>query len=203
MSGLGIGLIVGSLLLQIMVLGQGNTSNLWTKQQVVDAAARLDLKVVDNGVTLLTEEEWKQKSEESVSITDTNKEPMNQTEVPTKPVEPNAPETAQPSSVTTDISSVSNEPTTAVSSAEEPSSPETPEVEPQKVSVEYKVVYGTTLTGLAEGLVKAGVISDKDDFIKKANAKKVTTKIRTGTYYFNVGEDYSSIIAKITAKPKN
>lgn len=207
MTGLGIGLIAGALLLQIMMVGQGKSSDLWTKQQIIDAAAKLDLKVVDNGATLLTEEEWKLKSEESVnnegmeetSVTDSINESIKQTEAPNTPVEPNTPESAQPSKVTADVS---NEAPSNASSAENPSVPEAPAVEPQKVSVEYKVVYGTTLTGLAEGLHKAGVISDEDDFIKKANAKKVTTKIRTGTYYFNIGEDYTSIIAKLTAKPK-
>lgn len=202
MTGLGIGLIAGALLLQVMMLGQGNSGDLSTKQQVIDAASKLDLKVVDNGAILLTEEEWKLKSEESVSVTDSIHESINQTEAPNTPVEPNTPESAQPSKITTDISSVGSEAPSNATSAEAPSAPEKPAVEPQKVSVEYIVVYGTTLTGLAEGLHKAGVISDENAFIKKANAKKVTTKIRTGTYYFNIGEDYSSIIAKLTAKPK-
>lgn len=213
MIGLGIGLITGALLLQIMLLGQGNSGDLWTQQQVIDAAAKLDLKVVSNGETLLTEEEWKLKSEESnedeetghSSDTDSINGSINQTDAPgtpDAPAEPNTPESAQPSQTTTDTSSVSNEAPSDASSAKAPATPEAPVVEPQKVTVEYKVVYGTTLTELAEGLHKAGVISDKDAFIKKANAKKVTTKIRTGTYYFNIGEDYTSIIAKLTAKPK-
>ncbi|MNI77575.1 YceG-like family protein [compost metagenome] len=68
--------------------------------------------------------------------------------------------------------------------------------------MEYKVVSGSTLTGIAEGLEKSGVISDKEAFIKRAKAKKINTKIQTGTYNFEVGEDFNSIIKKLTAKQK-
>ncbi|SDE68916.1 hypothetical protein SAMN04488542_101398 [Fontibacillus panacisegetis] len=207
MMGLGIGLIIGALLLQLMNLGQSQTGQLWTKQKIEDAAKELDLKVVENGTELLTEEEWKQKMEsldESGGLDGEPESSSNQGESQTKPVEetkkpatPEEPQTPQDKKV----SSVNNESPVTTPSTEQPAAPAAP-AKPKKVIVEYKIVSGSTLTGIAEGLEKSGVITDKEAFIKRAKDKKVNTKIRTGTYNFEIGEDFNSIITKLTAKPK-
>lgn len=213
MMGLGIGLIVGALLLQMMNLGQNQSGQVWTKQRVEEAAKVLNLKVVEEGAELLTEEEWKLKMEtldqngglddESESSSDQANSatvPVEETQKPATPEEPKNPETTQ-APQSKEVSPAKNGSPTPTTSATKPTTPAAPS-KPQKAKVEYKVVSGSTLTGIAEGLEKSGVISDKEAFIKRAKEKKVNTKIRTGTYNFEVGEDYNSIIAKLTAKPK-
>ncbi|MNI93529.1 YceG-like family protein [compost metagenome] len=71
---------------------------------------------------------------------------------------------------------------------------------PQPATVEYKIVGGTTLEGVAQGLEQAGVIADKSAFLKTAVSKKINYKVRAGTYRFQVGEDFDSIISKISPK---
>lgn len=66
----------------------------------------------------------------------------------------------------------------------------------------YKISHGSTLTGVAEGLLKAGVISDKEAFLQAAKDKKINYKVRTGTFTFEQGEDFSSIISKISSTVK-
>ncbi|MNO11974.1 YceG-like family protein [compost metagenome] len=211
MMGLGIGLIVGAVLLQLMNLGQRYSGQLATKQQIEEAAGKLGLKVVENEAELLTEEEWKLKMENSDEAEEgssdasadqgtTQTEPVQETEKPTAPEEPKTPESAD-TAKNNAAASENNKASTESPSADKPAAPAAP-AEPKKATVEYKVAAGSTLTGIAEGLQKSGVISDKDAFIKKAKEKKVNTKIRTGTYHFVVGEDYISIITKLTAKPK-
>ncbi|MFC7560868.1 hypothetical protein ACFQY3_20880 [Paenibacillus farraposensis] len=56
---------------------------------------------------------------------------------------------------------------------------------------------------MASGLQKAGVVSDADAFEAAAKAQRINSKIRTGTYEFAKGEDFGSIITKITKKSSN
>ncbi|WP_410769227.1 hypothetical protein [Fontibacillus sp. BL9] len=188
MTGLGIGLIVGALLLQVMLIGQGQAGKLKTREQVEQAAAALNLKVVETNQELLTEEEWKAKSEETEQPEEGEAGGINETkdpddpEAPDTPAAPADPEDSDPSG------------SLAVPETATPESPK----EPDKGSVKYKIAYGSTLTGVAEGLHKAGVISDKEAFLKQAKAKHINTKVRTGTFTFEVGEDYNSIISKIS-----
>lgn len=91
MLGLGIGLIIGALLLQIMMIGQGSYKALTTVKEVQQAAAELNLKVVDNKVELLTEDEWRAKYPEDVlSNGDVEK---GSTEDPVQPSSPDSPTT--------------------------------------------------------------------------------------------------------------
>lgn len=180
MFGLGIGLIAGALLLQFMMIGQMQTGKLKTKEQVEQAAAALQLKVVPADQQLLTEDEWRAKAEEEGSGQTTEGNP-NTPDTPVTPESPQNTEEPDPGSV-------------PESSA--PSNPDQPVNEP--VSVKYKIVAGSTLTGVAEGLLQAGVINDKDAFLKRAKDKKINYKVRTGTFTFEIGEDYDSIIGKIS-----
>ncbi|MGV2788578.1 hypothetical protein GNF98_23505, partial [Clostridium perfringens] len=59
------------------------------------------------------------------------------------------------------------------------------------------------LSDVANSLLRAGVIDNKQAFINKATEKKINTMIQSGTYSFTAGESYNSIITKITAKPSN
>lgn len=200
MMGLGIGLIVGALLLQLMTFSQGGSKKLWTKEQVEQAAELLNLKIVEHDQELLTEEEWEAKSAQTGQAEDADQASKPGTdpkaekaEAPAEPKTPAAP-TAR------------GDQTGEVSKTAEPKKPETdtpkePD-EPEAAEVQYKITYGNTLTNVADGLYKKGVIDDKEGFLKKARARKINAKIRTGTYSFQVGEDYDSIIDKIIAPKK-
>ncbi|RCX21279.1 hypothetical protein DFP94_10225 [Fontibacillus phaseoli] len=188
MTGLGIGLIVGALLLQVMLIGQGQAGKLKTKEQVEQAAASLNLKVVERNQELLTEEEWRARSEEALPGEGETEGGLNETKVPADPEAPNTP--------TAPADPEKSDPSGSLA-VPETTTPESPK-EPDKGSVKYKIAYGSTLTGVAEGLLQAGVISDKEAFLKQAKAKHINKKVRTGTFTFEVGEEYNSIISKIS-----
>jgi len=195
MMGLGIGLIVGALLLQLMMVGQGSKGKLWTKEQVEQAAALLNLKVVEHEDELLTKEEWEAQSEQATG-SDQNSQPVSEgkkADVPVDPKAPTTPDTPEATDVSVNDTSKATEPELPKTDVpEEPTKPEAAEVQ-------YKITYGNTLTNVADGLYKKGVIASKDEFIKKAKERKINAKIRTGTYSFKAGEDYDSIIDKIIA----
>ncbi|WP_334072957.1 MULTISPECIES: hypothetical protein [Paenibacillus] len=196
MLGLGAGLIAGALLLQLMMIGQG-TGKLQTRAQIEQAAALLNLKVVAADRELLTEEEWKEKQEGAGGQEANPAKEPKAPNVPGTPKPPGKPETSK----TPDTSKVPAASKTPVEAAtpktEAPVKPQSP----QKTTVTYKISSGSTLSGVAEGLEKAGVIPDKSAFLKEAKSKKINTKIRTGTFTFEPGEDITSIISKITSAP--
>lgn len=207
MLGLGIGLIIGAFLLQIMNIGQGQQNKLVTEEQVRQAAEKLQLKVVGEDEQLLTEAEWKAKADEKAVEEGSAEEPA-QPEKPKAPQTPAAPQEPQSGG-----ENASDKTAAGQSEAADPVTPEQPETkapeaaepagvtEPEPTSVRYKIVYGDTLTSVADGLQKAGIIPSSEAFIKEASKRGINTKIRTGTYSFQVGEKHSSIITKITAKP--
>ncbi|MDQ0090595.1 hypothetical protein J2T12_004018 [Paenibacillus anaericanus] len=194
MLGLGIGLIIGALLLQIMMIGQGSYKALTTVKEVQQAAAELNLKVVDNKVELLTEDEWRAKYPEDVlSNGDVEKGSTEDPVQPSSPDSPATPDSPVEPKTETDSSSIKKEEEIQIDT------PKSPEV-PEPVVVEYRIRSGATLAGVASGLKKAGVISDETAFIKKASAKGINRKLQVGTYKFTKEEDFNSIISKITLK---
>lgn len=207
MLGLGAGLIIGAFLLQIMNIGQGQQNKPVTVEQIQQAAEKLNLKVVSEDEQLLTEAEWKAKLEREA-------EDASASDEPTQPIQPEAPESpALPKEPQSDSGKASDQPPTSKSEAPAPTAPEKPAAaepkeaestvidKPEPVTVKYKIAYGDSLTAVADGLKQAGVISSSEAFIKEASKRGINTKIRTGTYSFQMGEKYSSIITKITAKP--
>ncbi|WHX51118.1 hypothetical protein QNH46_10970 [Paenibacillus woosongensis] len=202
MLGLGIGLIVGAFLLQLMNIGQGQQNKPVTVEQIQQAAEKLRLKVVSEDERLLTEEEWKAEMEKKAA------------EEPVQPKQPDTPDKpAVPQEPHSDGEGASSSSATSKSEAAVPAAPELPDAkapataesasvnQPEPVTVKYKIAYGDSLTAVADGLQKAGVISSSEAFIKEASKRGINTKIRTGTYSFQIGEKYSSIITKITTKP--
>lgn len=189
MLGLGSGLIAGALLLQLMLIGQGGGA-LYTREQIRQAAEQAGLKVVEGDQELLTEEEWLEKSGMENGGQNGAAEEPDSPVSPQNPSSPGAPnEPVQPGS---GEEKPLSEPDQA--QADSPVAPS----KPAAATVEYKIAYGSTLDGVAEGLYQSGVISDKEAFLDTAKAKKINYKVRTGTYTFQVGEDFSSIIAKIS-----
>jgi hypothetical protein len=196
MSGLGIGLIIGAILLQLMIVGESQVSQMKdqpdedtvTREQIEEQAKTLDLKVVESSKPLLTEEEWKQlKLEESAIMEGKPIETPDQSKSAVEPVEPSSPKepTEKNSEKTTSKVQV----------------PIAPSVIPAKTKplekVSYKIDKGSSLTDVAEGLEQIDVISDRNLLIKEATKQKVNTKILEGNYTFSKGESYESIISKI------
>ncbi|OAB41364.1 hypothetical protein PGLA_16280 [Paenibacillus glacialis] len=186
MSGLGIGLIIGAILLQLMIMGEGQDSPIsdqsavLTREQIEENAKALDLKVTES-------------SDEST------KDKGKSTEVPTKaipatePVQPSSP--AQP--VKKNESDSSSVQSTKVQSTLPTKTPVAPSKTDDAQAVAYKIKKGSNLKSVAEDLEKIGVIASSHQFIKQAADQKINRKIRDGSYTFYKGEDIESIISKI------
>lgn len=195
MLGLGIGLVVGAVLLQLMLLGEQAMSHSqpqdkqWTQEQVEEAAKALDMKLVDSSEELMTEEQWKESmKQESGKMTGT---PVKPPAKATKSDQPDSPQTPKKPD------DVKKNP--AAPALKDPVSPQ----KPKSTEIQYVITGGSNLSDVANGLQKAGVIEDKQAFIDEATAQKINKFIQRGTYTFTAGEDLNSIIQKITEKPSD
>lgn len=193
MMGLGIGLIAGSLLLQIMMIGQRQPAPLTTREQVEQAAASLNLRIVEQDQELLTEEEWQAKSKVDNADSgnadkgaDSKSEPVQ----PSKPQNPEEP--AEPKQDTEASAPEADKPQTKA--------PDQPD-EPKPAYVQFTITAGSKLSDVAAGLQTAGVIEDKKAFVQEAVSRQVNYKIQSGTFTFKVGESINSILNKIAPKP--
>lgn len=198
--GLGTGLIAGALLLQLALIGQAqsvsslNTQEL-TREQLEEAAARLDLKVIESSEELMTEDEWREKVIEQGNKT---------------PADPTAPDTANPSQEPSTPSEpqssapqeTNKQQTAAVKAVDTPKEAVAPQqAKAAKQLVTFRIAPGKNLTAVAEELEKSGVVQSASDFMEAANAKKINRKIRSGTYTLEKGESLNSIITKFTTVP--
>lgn len=182
MMGLGAGLVIGALLLQLMLVGERSMTSgeerEWSKEQVVKAAESLNLQVVESSDELMTEEQWEEKKKRK-----NGKSQGTSAQSPSKPSDAGTPESPKkPASPETD--------------AKKPSVPKNPT--PAEIAF---VIKRGNLADVAKGLQNAGVIKDKEAFIKAATAKRINKFIQQGTFYFTPGEDLNSIITKISTKP--
>lgn len=198
MIGLGSGLLAGALLLQLMnagaeaqVLSQSPEVSKPTKEQLQEQAEAMGLKLVDAEDSRMTEEEWKQqmieKSAKAQGSAAKTPDAGKKAEAPKMPETP-----ADPVSKTS-----GTDPAAKKESGDGANKPKTPDVP----LISVKITSGSNLTDVADKLEKSGVISDAAAFVEKGRGQKMSTKIRSGTYEFAKGEDFSSIIAKITTKP--
>ncbi|MWV43520.1 hypothetical protein GRF59_07720 [Paenibacillus sp. HJL G12] len=196
MIGLGSGLLVGVLLLQLMnaganqeILSQTTEAGKLTKEQLQEQAEAMDMKVIDAEDKLMTEEEWKRqmidKSSKAQGTDAKTPDAGNKTEEPKTPEQP-----VSPTSKINDQAPKAQKPVVS-KNPEKPASP----------SVNVKIASGSNLTAVADKLKQSGIISDTASFIKKGRSQKMSTKIQSGTFEFTPGEDFNSIIAKITTKP--
>ncbi|MDR6722294.1 anti-sigma28 factor (negative regulator of flagellin synthesis) [Paenibacillus amylolyticus] len=197
--GLGSGMIVGAVLLQLATVGQNALSDNaldtdqvvadLTKEQLEVAAKNLDMRIVDSDEELFTETEWAQKkTQESSELQGTTAEPPKDTgtvETPSIPANPEKP-------ASTDKQTQVNQPKST-----EPSTP----VTPKGATVSFKVRSGNSLAMVAENLEKSGIVNDAEAFIQAGRVERINTKIQVGTYALEKGESFKSIIAKITKEP--
>jgi hypothetical protein len=201
--GLGTGLIVGALLLQLMI--SGGAAPL-TKEQVLQGAEKLNLKVIDESTTQSpsdeTDLEDAEPDQKNVGLTDSQ-----ENVAPTVPAA-----AASPAPVATPT--VSDAPNKLIA-PKEPSTPEKGAVEKPEVTtaptavtpvapkvtanaeIFVRIPSGSTLTETANILEKAKVIKDKASFLKVANKREINKKIQSGAYYFNKDESLDSIVEKL------
>lgn len=200
--GLGSGMIIGAVLLQLATVGQNalSDSNLdpeqtanMTKEQLETAAKTLDMKLVGSEEELYTEAEWvakkKQESSELQGSTATPPKTATSTETPAEPENPQEPAASE-----VEGQKEITEPKTT-----EPVTPSNP----KGATVSFKVRSGNSLAIVAANLKTAGIVDDAQAFIKAGKAERINTKIQVGTYALEKGESFKSIIAKITKEPSN
>ncbi|MFE6073257.1 hypothetical protein ACFVQB_02145 [Paenibacillus sp. NPDC057886] len=202
--GLGSGMIVGAVLLQLATVGQNAlsesnldpelaTANL-TKEQLEAAAKSMDMKLVASDDELFTEAEWvEKKKQESSELQGKTATAPEAAESAVKPEQPDNPK--QPVTNESDKQNEVNQPKTT-----EPSTPNSPKA---AATVSFKVRSGNSLAIVAGNLEKAGVVDSAQAFIKAGRAERINTKIQVGTYDLEKGESFKSIIAKITKEPSN
>lgn len=193
MMGLGSGLVIGAVLLQLMWIGQGTTAATTqelTKEQLMAAAEALDMQVFEGSEELLTAEQWEEKRLSDGAGDSEGADPAQKTgtEKPEAPEQPKKPET--------DVEKKQESPRVT-----NPAKPKTPAK--AEAHIKVNIQSGNNLSDVANSLLNAGVIDNKQAFITKATENKINTKILSGTYSFTAGESYNSIITKITTKPSN
>ncbi|WP_210087828.1 hypothetical protein [Paenibacillus turicensis] len=209
MLGLGVGLILGALLLQIMNMGQGALNANLGKDEVIEAANRLGLKIVEPTEKLMTEEEWKQQSEtdeqpnnkDTQKGTDATNKDANTSTSPETPKTPSAPNSSDTEAKTTTPQAPSTPTTPTTAQVDQTQKPATAN-SPTAKEIKFTIAKGDFLSDVSSGLEKAGVISSAKEFQKEAVAKKANYKLKIGTYSFTAGEEYSSIISKIAPGTK-
>ena len=173
-----------------MWIGQGTTASQTqelTKERLVAAAEALDMQVVEGSDELLTAEQWEEKKlgegGESEGADPAQKTGTEQPEAPERRSLNRARRRNRNPRVTN------------------PAKPKTPAKAEAQIKV--NIPSGNNLSDVANSLMNAGVIDNKQAFITKATENKINTKILSGTYSFTAGESYNSIITKITTKPSN
>lgn len=201
--GLGTGLIAGALLLQLMI--SGGAAPL-TKEQVLQGAEKLNLKIIDESTESPTDDsalEDAEQDQKNVGITDGSQENV-------APSEPAV--AASPAPVVSPT--VSDSPNKVIP-PKDPSTPKEGTVEKPEITtapsavtsdkpkvtanagVVVRIPSGSTLTKTADILEKAEVIKDKASFLKAANQRQINTKIQSGSYTFNKDESLDSILEKL------
>lgn len=201
--GLGTGLIAGALLLQLMI--SGGAAPL-TKEQVLQGAEKLNLKVIDEATESPSDESALEDAVQGEKTEGVN-EGSQENVTPSEPAI-----AASPAPVVTPT--VSNNPNKVIP-PQEPSTPKEGTVEKPGVTtapsavtpdepkvtantgVFVRIPSGSTLTKTAEILEKAEVIKDKADFLKAANQRGINKKIQSGSYNFNKDESLDSILEKL------
>ncbi|PZT56037.1 endolytic transglycosylase MltG [Paenibacillus silvae] len=197
--GIGSGMMIGAILLQLATVGQKALSDTnlepaqsanWTKEQIESAAKSMDMKLVSAEDELYTEAEWVQKKkQESSQMQGKTASTPNQTSSAVQPAQPQEPKS----------DNVKGQSEIKLPNTTEPEEPS----QPKGTSVTFKVRSGNSLAMVAENLKQAGIVNDAAAFVKAGRAEGINRKIQVGTYSLEKGESFKSIIAKITKEPSN
>lgn len=197
--GIGIGIIVGAILLQLMNIGKGQTmmsGAQLTPEQLQEAAQAQNMQVFSSDQKVYTSEQWKQLQAEEAAKKEAQKgNKASSTKEPTAPTSPQ-----QPKAATNESTSQPKQPASTSSnktqSSKSPSSPESP-------NVSFTINPGENLNDVAFSLKKEGLINSQSEFINKASERKANTKLQVGTFEIGTKQDYNDIISIITGQPSS
>ena len=228
MLGLGIGIITGALLLQLMLLAQSGRP---TSPADVESTNEVQTNAPAGEGEQPTKEQPADSPDAEETPTDES-QPQDSAEEPTEPeaavpTEPDsetaeAPDAGQapvssepeePSSATTEAPTAPTEPTDTVTTGSEqpaqaPAAPTEPEastdVQPQRSNamessnVSFEIERGMNLKAVSQALANAGVVEDAVAFQRQAAEAGVTGKLQIGNYSFKSGDSYADIIREIS-----
>lgn len=216
--GLGSGLVFGGLLLQLMISAGMSTP---TKSQLIQEAARLNLKVSDASEKLMTEEEWKtQNGENGSPQPETTQEAAaagtgggpTATPAPTMTASPSAngakssltgtapsaPSKASSPTAPSKPSAPAQKPASSATAPAKAAAPSAPAAaKPAPATIILRIPSGVTLSQVADLLSGAGVINDKDAFLVAATNRQIQRRIQYGLYSFKSGQSLDSIIEQL------
>lgn len=184
--GLGVGLISGGILLQLMLIGttgqaaSDTTNDLdsLTAAQLESYAAKLDLRVYPQGTKLYTEQELQKKLAEQETKLKASQKPVEQPAT-TKAVD-----------------------SKADSSPSKQESKESTEQAKDTKETVLRISHGMTLTQVSKELKRLELISSASDFVSYGKKHHMTANLQTGTYVFVGQPTYAEIAAQITEKRK-
>lgn len=196
MLGLGVGLIAGALLLQLMIAGRAAPL---TKEELIRQATRLNLTLVDPAEASATATPSPEEGAEAPASQAAAKPAATPASTPAIPPKP----AATPSAAATPgkPSAPAQPQSTAEPVTKAPVTPGAPAVAVNGV-ISLRIPTGITLTQTADLLAEAGVIEDKNKFLQTANSRKVNTIIQYGSYNFTKGESINSVIDKLITVKK-
>ncbi len=220
MIGIGIGIILGAVLLQLVNIGKGQTmlsGAQLTPEQIQQAAQAQNMQVYTADQKVYTKEQWqelvkqeeeKKKQSQQSGQQITTKEP-EETKQPTSPESPEQPSTSGTKSSTsssTQSSANGTQSGSASGTVNTPSQPTTPTTTTKNTASAntsgnwFTVSSGQMLNDIAFNLKKQGLIKSQGDFINRASQLNVNKKLQVGSYQISSGQSYDDILRTLSGQ---
>ncbi|MCL9660164.1 hypothetical protein L2089_05670 [Paenibacillus hunanensis] len=220
MIGIGIGIILGAVLLQLVNIGKGQTmlsGAQLTPEQIQQAAQAQNMQVYTADQKVYTKEQWqelvkqeeeKKKQSQQSGQQSTTKEP-EETKQPTSPESPEQPSTSGTKSSTsssTQSSANGTQSGSASGTVNTPSQPTTPTTTTKNTASTntsgnwFTVSSGQMLNDIAFNLKKQGLIKSQGDFINRASQLNVNKKLQVGSYQISSGQSYDDILRTLSGQ---
>lgn len=177
LMGLGIGLMIGASMLQLILAAQDQSKPL-TREQLEKKAEAAGYVVYSADKPLYTEEELQAKIEEAIQQAQKKAEAAEPTSAPSDKQEIEPPAKTSPES-----------------DASPSASPGATDSEDPKATTLY-VKTGMTLTEVAAKLEQLGVVEDGDDFLDKCWS--IAKDLKVGTAVFTGKPTYRQIMTELT-----
>lgn len=197
--GLGTGLILGALLLQLMISGGAAPLS---REQLAQEAAKLGLTVSEAAASPSPED-----SVATPQPADAAAEASPPPAAPSAPAEAVSPSPAASPGTAADPQAASTPvaPTAAAAAEAEPPavspapSAAAPAAPVASKNISVRIPSGANLNQTANLLSAAGVVKDREQFLAAAKERKINKVIQYGKYSFKAGESFDSIIDQLIA----
>ncbi|ASA22233.1 endolytic transglycosylase MltG [Paenibacillus donghaensis] len=197
--GLGTGLILGALLLQLMISGGAAPLS---REQLAQEAAKLGLTVSEAGASPSPSPEDSVATPQPVDAAAEASPPPAAPSAPAEAASPSpaaSPGTAaDPQAASTPVApsaaAAAEAKPPAVSPAPSAAAPATPAA---SGVISVRIPSGANLSKTANLLSAAGVVKDREQFLAAANKRKINKVIQYGTYSFKEDESFDSIIDQL------